>query len=415
MIRFFGRPNSLRRNFGWATVGNVVYAASQFGVLSVLAKSTSPTEVGRYALAFSIAAPAFMLTGLKLRQVQVTDAAGDFTFGQYLGLRILTSSLTLVIMPLVALLCGTTGPALTLLVAASAFKAFESVIDILYGAMQQREQLQLVAVSMMWRGLTGLLAFGIGLALTRDVTAAVACLAAVTLVQVATNVARVKRLGISARPRFDGGVVLRLARLAFPLGVAVAVGSLTVNVPRYFIQVLQDSAALGVFSALSYSLVATGVIAAALGQAASPRLANLYYQRQTELFVATVRKLVLLGATLGIVGVLAATLVGESVLRIAFGPDYAAQKPLLVALMVGAMVQYSAVFLGTTVNALRMFKVQVPINIASLVAVAFVSFVAVPRWGLMGAAAAVGAGQVLQAVWYAVLTWRVILPRLTQQ
>jgi O-antigen/teichoic acid export membrane protein len=161
--------------------------------------------------------------------------------------------------------------------------------------------------------------------------------------------------------------------------------------------------------------VATATIAASLGEAASPRLANLYHQRQTEAFVATVRKLVLAGVTLGLAGVLAAILVGEPVLHVVYGPEYAAQKTLLVFLMVGAMVQYSAVFLGTTVNAMRMFTVQAPINIAALVAVALVAFWAVPAWGLMGAAAAVVAGQVVQAGWYAVLTWRVVLPRLREQ
>lgn len=412
MRRLGTRPRSLRRNFGSATIGNVVYAASQFAMLSALAKLTSPAEVGRYALALAIAAPVFMFTGLKLRQVQVTDAAGDFTFSHYLGLRILTSALACVSVPLVAWVWGAGGPVLMILVAVTAYKAFESVIDILYGAMQQREQLQLVAASLMWRGLIGLLAFGVTLALTRDAAAAVASLAMVTLVQVGTNLLRVRSLGIATLPRFNRGVLRRLAKLALPLGVAVAVGSLTVNVPRYFIQASQDSAALGIFAALSYCLVATGTIAASLGEAASPRLANLYHQRQTEAFVSTVRKLVLAGATLGLVGVLAAVLVGEPFLRVAFGSEYAAEKLLLVVMMVGAMIQYSAVFLGTTVNALRMFTVQAPINIASLVAVTLVAFLVVPSWGLMGAAVAVGTGQVVQAVWYAVLTWRVVLPRL---
>lgn len=408
------RPLSLQRNFGWATIGNVVYAATQFAMLSVLAKSTSPTQVGRYALAFAIAGPVFMFTGLKLRQVQVTDAAADFTFAQYLGLRVLTSAVACVGVPLVAWAWGTAGPALMMLVAVSAFKAFESVIDILYGAMQRLEQLKLVAVSMMWRGLVGLLAFGVSLALTRDAVVAVASLAAVTLVQVGSNVVRVRSLGIAARPRFDRDVLRHLAILAFPLGVAVALGSLTVNVPRYFIQASQDSAALGIFSALSYSLVATGTIASSMGQAASPRLANLYHQRETDRFVATVRKLVLGGATLGLAGVLAAALFGEPVLRVAFGPEYASQKPLLVVLMVVATVQYSSLFLGTAVNAARMFAVQAPLNMAGFAVVAFVAWVAIPQFGLMGAAAAMGAGQAVQAIWYAVLTWRVVLPRLRQ-
>ena len=81
----------LRVSFSWTLAGNVVYAATQFGVLSVLAKLGSAAVVGQYALALAIAAPVFMFTNLQLRGVQATDARQEFGFPDYFTLRTLST------------------------------------------------------------------------------------------------------------------------------------------------------------------------------------------------------------------------------------------------------------------------------------------------------------------------------------
>jgi hypothetical protein len=48
---------SLRRNFAWTVLGNVTYAACQWGMLVALAKLGSPEMVGQFALGLAIGAP----------------------------------------------------------------------------------------------------------------------------------------------------------------------------------------------------------------------------------------------------------------------------------------------------------------------------------------------------------------------
>ena len=43
------RP-SLRQNFSWTLLGNVVYAASLWGILVLLTKVGDPATVGRFSL-----------------------------------------------------------------------------------------------------------------------------------------------------------------------------------------------------------------------------------------------------------------------------------------------------------------------------------------------------------------------------
>ena len=125
----------LRVSFSWTLAGNVIYAACQFGMLSVLAKLGSPLIVGQYALGLAITAPVFMLTNLQLRGVQATDARHEYGFADYFTLRLISTLLgTLVILVITALAhYDTTTKAVILLLAAA--KAIETVSDVIAGSV----------------------------------------------------------------------------------------------------------------------------------------------------------------------------------------------------------------------------------------------------------------------------------------
>lgn len=404
------QSRSLLGNVRSALSGNSIYALSQFGMLSVLALLTDPTEVGRYALALAITAPAFLFASLKLRQVQVTDANNDYSFGDYLGQRLITSAVTVaVLIPVVAAL-GMDPRTLATVVAVTVFKAVESVIDILYGAMQRREQLHLVARSQMWRGAGGFAVFAGAIWWAGKVEVASAALAVFTLGQVATNFWRVRRLAVRVAPSFSWITFRRLTGLAFPLGAALAVSSLSVNIPRYVIQATQGTGELGIFAALAYFTTVTGMVVSSLGEAASPRLATLYFAGEFKQFRVTLKKLIAMGAGVGVAGLVGVLVLGGPILGIVFGAEYAARNDVLVVLMAGSAILYSTMFVGTAVNAMRRFTVQLPINAGILVTTAVVAWMTVPTWGIMGGAIAMAAGEIVALVFYVGLFFDVIRP-----
>ena len=80
---------SLRRSFSWMFAGNVLYAASLWGIISALTKLGSPEAVGRYALATAVATPLMLFANLQLRPIMATDNDGRFEFRDYLALRLI--------------------------------------------------------------------------------------------------------------------------------------------------------------------------------------------------------------------------------------------------------------------------------------------------------------------------------------
>ena len=164
--------------------------------------------------------------------------------------------------------------------------------------------------------------------------------------------------------------------------------------------------ALGIFSAIASLATGGSFVVNALGQAATPALARCYAAGDREGFRRITNKLAAVGVALCAAAVVGSWLVGGFVLRAAYRPEYAEHTGLLAAVMLATGVGYIGSLLGYSMTAARMFREQVPIQVASLGATVLASFFAVPRFGLMGVAAAVGAGSLLQAIAEALLLLR---------
>src|SRR5690606_38222971 len=123
------RPSAWAGRFSWALVGNVVYAACQWAMLAVLARLGSPAMVGEFALALAVCAPIILFLNLQLRNLQATDATGQYRPGDYLALRFATTTVFLVAVAAIVFGFGLAGSIVIVALA----KAAESVSDVLHG------------------------------------------------------------------------------------------------------------------------------------------------------------------------------------------------------------------------------------------------------------------------------------------
>src|SRR5262249_4902303 len=147
------RALGFRTNLAWTLLGNTAYAASQWAILILLAKLSTPEMVGQFALGLAITAPVFMLTNLQLRAVQATDARHEFPFGDYLVLRLITTVLAWLAVAGVVLIGGSRGETALVILAFALAKGIESLSDIIYGLLQQHERMDRIALSLMLKGL----------------------------------------------------------------------------------------------------------------------------------------------------------------------------------------------------------------------------------------------------------------------
>ena len=428
---------NLRQNFSWTLMGNVVYAACQWGMLIVIAKLGSPEMVGQFTLGLAITAPILMLTNLHLRTVQVTDAKRQFLFGDYLALRIIGTTLGMLAIVIIVATAGyRQDTSLSILWIAIA-KAFESISDVCYGLIQQNDRMDCIARSMIVKGIISFILMAVGVYISGGVLWGTIGLAVawgsvllfidlpnvsnflikyspVQLEQpsepqqhigtqyhwISTKSYRLPKLPPSfelgtnlinftitiPRSHWDLKTLVRLAWLSLPLGLVMMLLSLNLNIPRYFIQSYLGEKTLGIFGALSYLMIIGNIVVNSLSESASSRLAKYYAAADRRKFAALLIQLMTIGSAVGIGGILLAWIGGKQIITLLYRAEYAQHQELFLWLMVAAGIGYASSSLGYALTAARYFRVQMPLFIVVTATSALGCLWLIPSMGMKGAA-----------------------------
>lgn len=414
------KPLTLRRNFSWTFAGNIVYVSCQWGMLAVIAKLGSPEMVGQFTLGLAVTAPIMMFSNLQLRAIQATDTKQEYLFGDYLGLRLIATGLATLMIFGIAWKSGYRWDTTLVVLALGLAKAVDSINDVFSGLIQQHERMDLIAISSMMRGLLALSLLAIGVYFTHSVfwgTLGLSVASAIVLVgyDIPSGALMFRdsasRLDPASKPStwdplkpdWHWGRLKQLLWLSLPLGFTMMLISLNTNIPRYFIERYLGERELGLFAAISYSMVAANMVVGALGQSASPRLAKYYTAGNSHAFRTLLLKLVGIGLSIGVVGILVVKIGGKEILTILYRPEYAQPQYLeiLLLLMVSTAIGNVSSFLGYGMTAIRYFSVQMPLSILVTGISALSCYWLIPNMGLRGAAIALLIGVIVQTIFSA--------------
>ncbi|MFO5440203.1 MAG: lipopolysaccharide biosynthesis protein [Dolichospermum sp.] len=405
---------TLRRNFSWTFIGNLIYSGCQWGMLVVLAKLGNPEMVGTFTLGLAVTAPVMMFSNLQLRDIQTTDAKNHYLFNDYLGLRLITTGLALPIILWITLATGYKGETAIVIILIGFAKGLESISDVFYGLLQKHEKMDRMAISVMMKGPLSLLMLSIGTYISGSIVWGVlglviawACILLIWdipsyrwLINKFTSEGEIPDSleGKTAKPRWQLGTIRKLIWLSLPLGLVMMLISLNANIPRYFLEHSLGKKELGVFAALAYLIVAGNMVVSALGSAARPRLAKYYAGGNVSAYQKLLLQLVAIACLLGLSGILVAWVAGGQILTIVYQPEYAKYTELLIWLMVTAGIGYVSSFLGEGMTAARYFRTQIPLFIVVTSTSAIASFWFIPKNGLKGAAIALMIAEIVRTI-----------------
>jgi len=370
-------------------------------MLIALARLGNPEMVGQFALGLAITGPVAIFANMNLRAVQATDARGKYRFSEFLALRMITIFLAMILIVLIVIFNGYERQSLLIILSIGLWKAVDSLADIFYGFFQKHEKMDLISKSMIIKGTISLVIMSACLYSTKTVVWGVFgvifsssfVLAIYDFGNYSKMVRKVSQdtsrnifnlVGVCKKSRINS--VWRLAIYSFPLGVVVGCLSLNSNIPNFLIEKFMGKENLGIFAALSYLLIAGQVVVGALGNTASPRLAYYYELNDLANFKKLLKKMINIGMSIGIFGLLIVVFFGENILGLVYGTEYEVYSNILVILVLGAIPMFVFGFLGTALTAMQCFKAQSLIHILRVVFVSVFSVILINAFGLYGAA-----------------------------
>lgn len=372
--------NKLKSNALWMVAGNTYYAACQWVVLVVIARLGNPEAVGAFTFGLAVTAPVIMFFNFGLRSILASDVGATVSFRQYNNIRLISAGAGFIVSTAVGLALGAH---LVILTALAAAKSVESVIELRYGLAQQHGRLDIVSQSLIVRGTISTLAIAVFYWFTGNLEIAVLGYAFCWLISLFIIVRQTKSIETaSAEGQKDYKAIILPA---LSLGLAALLVNLGPNIPRLVLERLHGPADLGIFSSMAYFIIVGGVVVSALGQSLVPVLARMHHSGETRKFWTTVGGALALVAGLGIAGIILAIFVGEAVLNLVYGAEFARDAHLLPLVALAATLGYLGNILGYAVSAARLFVGQAPVYTLTLVVSLVASFTLIDPYGIDGA------------------------------
>jgi len=377
------------RDFSWTLSGNATYSVCQWAFVMVLAKLGSPNDVGGYALGIAVAAPLLTFANCQGRNLVASDIDNRHSFGEYLGLRVLSLAAALAVVAFIALLTGKTRSATAVICLLGLSQAFDWMSETYFGWLQKHDRLDRVGQSLILKGLLCLISMSVAMYVTRSlVWAALSLVAGRGLMLWFFDARLSHRMAAPVKAELEFGKIAGLLRSALPLGIIAAIAAFNFNIPRYFIESDLGTRELGIFSAIASLVGAGNLIMSALANSSFVAIARAAANGDRKQYRLLALRLLGTAGALGLAGVALSMAIGRWMLVKLFRPEYGASSGGFTRLMLAGALGYLISGQGYALTAARVLAPQIPILVCAAATTALFSWWLVPVGGIDGAAQA---------------------------
>lgn len=377
---------SVSQNAVYNTVGTIVYCVCQWIISSLLVVHLSPMEesvknAGLLQLSISITNIFLAIANYNMRTYQISDTDNEYTSGDYVGMRFVTTTIALLMCVVYVIVLGYSAKTVLCITVYMIFKLSESFCDVLHGVDQKNYRMDYVGISFAVRGIVTVAAFALSMVFTKSLMVSVCLCSISAFLVIALYDVKCAASFESIRPVFNGKTILQMLVSCLPSVVSSAAFIAISSVPRQFLEGILGEEALGYYGTIATPLVVVQVLATSIFNPMLTDMSLCYSNRDIKGFLSFVwRTLGFLAIISGVIYV-CVLLLGELAVGIVFGSRFVPYAHLMYGI-VGCTVLYAVCwFLCCALIIMRKLKVYM---IASLVTLAFSALSAKPFINVFG-------------------------------
>lgn len=346
---------SIRANMIWNGAGSLIYLGSQWLITVLVVRlSTGYDAAGLLALGMAVSNIFSPVGYYKIRTFQVSDLEEEFSFAQYLGFRIITLVLSIVVM--IAYCCLTCPvDTWTAVLLYGVFSLGPIFVDVLHGEEQRDSRMDVIGVSFMVRGVVSLLSFVTGMTLFNSLDVALILMIVTTYLEIALfdGIAFVKVTKKALRPVFNGVAIRSLFIQCLPLVVASFFCWAVPAIPRQALNDVMGEWFLGIYSSVAAPVLIVQMCAQYIYAPLLTRFAEYLHEDDAKGFLHLVVKVSAAIFAVTIVFGCMFELVGEPLLVLIFGQSIAPYAYLIIPLVLCTIMTAYVWFLGDVLITMR--------------------------------------------------------------
>lgn len=369
--------------YTFSFLGNLFSSASQWVVLMLLSKMYGTVQMGQYALALAWILPLYAFFSLQIRNIHVADQTNVYGFNVFFGIRLISIAAFFCTTLLIGFIFYRNIFIVFLL--GGLFKSFEMTSDMIHAEFHKRKLIITYSKMLIFRSVLAIVFNLLFFRLIPSYQWALVSLPAAYLCSMLIDIKLITNLKVSLKPDLKNPAAKKFAATGILTGLSLLLVYLLPGIPRFILEKFRDSFDVGIISGYLSLVIFSRIFVQAIVQNSLPVLAGYYDSLNINAFLSVLKKEALL---VTILGALQFVLVPFSniLFPIIFNADFASRQGLLAVIFAGSLFGFLAFVLNNGINAMKLFRVQLPVY-ASLTVLSIVSgYLLIPLFGLYGAA-----------------------------
>ena len=380
-----------RDSFVWNMAGSMLLAFQSVIMLMVLTRVLGLADAGIFTLAYANANLFLTIGKYGMRNFQVSDVNGQFTFYEYLMSRIFTVSLMIAVSIVFVVYVGNkNGYSMEkslIIIWMSLFKVVDAFEDVFHGLYQQRGRLDIAGKAMTLRLGTTILFFLTGLLILKNlliVLIFITCFTGILLVVFTRWSYKLFERAVEKRYSFYN--VLGIIKICFPLFLGSFLSFYIGNAPKYAIDGVLNDELQACYGFIAMPVFVIGLLNNFVFNPMIYKMSVLWDKGKKNEFLKKfiIQVMIVIGITL--VCIVGAYLVGIPILSFLYNTDLSLYKyELLILLLGGGFLALSGLFV-TVITIIR-FQNSLMFGYIIVSILAYtLSKIAVEQYSIRGAA-----------------------------
>lgn len=378
--RFLKKGNA--KSYSYSYLGNLFSSVSQWVVLMLISKLYGTAQMGSYALAMAWILPFYAFFSLQIRNIHVADQTNTYGFNVFFQIRIVCSLAFLIVTALTGYLFYRDIFFIFLL--GGMFKSIEMISDIIHAEFHKRKKIEVYSKMLMFRSVLAIILNLLMFKFIKSFQVALISLPIAYCCSMFIDFRLLKNLQVKIKPGAYHPLIRKVVATGVLTGLSLLLVYLLPNIPRFILEKYRNSFELGLFSGYLSLVIFSRIFVQSIVQNSLPYLAQHYDEGNYDKFLSKLKKEALIITVLGLAQFLLVPL-SNYLFPILFNKDFRGNQVLLCIIFAGSLFTFLAFVLNNAVNAMKLFRVQLPVY-ASLVVISFIlGFLLIPRYGLNGA------------------------------
>lgn len=373
-----------KKDYIWNSIGSFLQSAISPILLIVITRLNGVGDSGLFSFAMSLSVVFWAISLWGGRTYQVSDVKKEFSSGDYIVVRFISSLIVAVFSISFCILSGYDLIKTELIMVLVSFKILESIADSMYGVLQIHNKLYIVGISLTMKSVFGFIIFAIVDILTKNIVYGALSIFIVNIAVVIFYdipwMKHVESVGLTKKNIMQAGKIMKKTAEVF---VVVFLTMFSLNIPRYFLDKYHYDQ-IGYFGIMAMPITLLTLFISFVLQPNVVNLSELLKKKKIKEFTKIVSKIDFITFTLGILFVVSSYLIGVWVLNTVFGIDINNFRIDLTIMVIGAVANAFVSIYVNLLIILRRFKGQFYTLLVTNILAVILSIYLIDRLAMLG-------------------------------